>query len=236
MGPIVILGDFLKAVAQLTDRRFRRVLWRGIGLTIALLFAAYAGFLYLLNALGAEQWITDTIGQVTWVGSFLTWGSLFLVLFLSVFLMVPVASAITSLFLDEVADAVEARHYPHVADTPNVGFWAGLKDTINFLGILIAANLIAVLLWIWFPPIAPIVFWGVNGYLLGREYFQVAARRHLDGHAAKELYRANRGRVWMAGTLMAMPLTIPLLNLFIPVLGAATFTHQFHRLNGTAKR
>ncbi len=226
----MILTDFLKAVAQFTDRRFRRVLWRGIGLTIALLVGVYAAFLYVLNAMGAEEWIVDAIGGVTWVGSFLTFGSLALMLILSIFLMVPVASIITSLFLDEVADAVEARHYPHVQDKPNVGFWAGLRDSVNFLGLLIAANIVALVMWGIFPPLAPFIFWGLNGYLLGREYFQIAARRHLTRKAAKDLYRANRGRVWLAGTLMAMPLTIPLLNLFIPVLGAATFTHQFHRL------
>jgi len=228
----MILTDFLKAVGQLTDRRFRRVLWRGIALTIALLVGVYAAFLYVLNALGAEAWIVDIIGGVTWVGSFLTFGSLALMLIMSVFLMVPVASIITSLFLDEVADAVEARHYPHAQDKPGVGFWAGLRDSMNFLGLLIGANILALLMWAVVPPLAPFIFWGLNGYLLGREYFQIAARRHLSRDAAKSLYRANRGRVWLAGTLMAMPLTFPLLNLFIPVLGAATFTHQFHRLHG----
>ncbi len=228
----MILSDFLKAVAQLSDRRFRRVLWRGIALTVALLVGVYAAFLYALNAMGAQDWIVDAIGGVTWVGSFLTFGSLALMLLLSVFLMVPVASLITSLFLDEVADAVEARHYPHLADTPNFGFFEGLRDSVNFLGLLIGANLLALMLWAFVPPLAPLIFWGVNGYLLGREYFQIAARRHLDRASAKALYRANRGRVWMAGVLMAMPLSLPLINLFIPVLGAATFTHQFHRLRG----
>ena len=31
---------------------------------------------------------------------------------------------------------------------------------------------------------------------------------------------------------MAAPLTVPILNLVVPVLGAATFTHLFHRLEG----
>ena len=29
---------------------------------------------------------------------------------------------------------------------------------------------------------------------------------------------------------MAMPLMVPIANLFVPVLGAATFTHLVHRL------
>jgi len=30
---------------------------------------------------------------------------------------------------------------------------------------------------------------------------------------------------------MVVPLTIPLVNLLVPVLGAATFTHLFHALS-----
>ena len=232
----MIFGDFLKAIAQLSDRRFRRVLWLGVLLTIALLVAAYVGFLWLLNALGAQSWITETIGEVSWVGSLLNLSSLILMLILSFFLMIPVASAITSLFLDEIADAVEARHYPHLPDTPNFGFWEGLRDTVNFFGILIAANIIALILAAMIPVLAPFIFWGTNGYLLGREYFLIAGKRRMPIEDAKALFNQNRAKVWGAGCLMAIPLTVPLVNLFIPVLGAATFTHQFHRLIGTSRR
>ena len=44
------------------------------------------------------------------------------------------------------------------------------------------------------------------------------------------MLRANAGRVWLAGCLMAIPLVVPILNLFVPTLGAATFTHLYHRL------
>jgi uncharacterized protein involved in cysteine biosynthesis len=70
----------------------------------------------------------------------------------------------------------------------------------------------------------------VNGWLLGREYFLLAALRHLEPDAARALMRDNIGQVWLAGTLMAAPLSLPLISLFVPVLGAATFTHLFQRL------
>lgn len=229
----MIFLDFFKALAQFGDVRFRRVLWRGIGLTIALLVGAYAVFLYIISLSGAEQWIVETIGGVTWVGSFLTFGSLILMVILSIFLMVPVASIITSMFLDEVADAVEDRHYPNLPATPNVSFMDGLIESLNFLGLMIVANIAALILWAFIPILAPFIFWGLNGYLLGREYFQLAAKRHLGRAGAKRLYKQYRWKVWSAGILMAVPLTIPLLNLLIPVLGAATFTHQFHRLNAS---
>ena len=108
----MIFQAFFAALGQLPDPRFRSVLWRGIGLTIVLLIAIYAGFLQLISWLTAEPITLPGVGEVTWFGDFLSWGSLGVVIVMSVFLMVPVASAFTGLFLDEVADAVEERHYP----------------------------------------------------------------------------------------------------------------------------
>lgn len=227
----MILTAFFKALGQLPDRRFRRVLWRGIGLTIALLVALYAGLLWLIEWLTEEPIILPGGGEITWLGDLLGWGSLGLVLLLSIFLMVPVASAITSLFLDEVADAVEDKHYSNLPDTPNVGFWEGLRDTVNFLGVLVGANIFAFVLYAIFPFAAFFIFYALNGYLLGREYFQLVAMRHLGRVKAKELWKKHRSTVWAAGCLMAVPLSFPLINLVIPILGAATFTHVYHRLS-----
>ena len=80
------------------------------------------------------------------------------------------------------------------------------------------------------PPLAPVVFVLVNGFLLGREYFQLVAMRRLGPEGARALARRHFWRLWLGGTLMAAPLTVPLLNLVIPILGVAVFTHQYHRL------
>ena len=101
---------------------------------------------------------------------------------------------------------------------------------MNFLGVLVGANVLAILLYIFFAPAAIFIFWGLNGFLLGREYYTMAAIRRVGRKRAKELRRENFGVIWLAGILMAMPLSIPLINLLIPILGAATFTHLFHLL------
>lgn len=230
----MILTAFLKTLGQIGDRRFRKVLLLGIGLTLALLVALYAGVLWLIQATVGETTVLPLIGEVTWVGDLLGAGSLLLMLTLSVFLMVPVASAITSIFLDEVAQAVEDRHYPGLPPISAVPFGEALKDTVNFLGILVGANLLALILYAIFTPFALFIFWGLNGYLLGMEYFQLAAMRREGRVAAKALRRRYRLTIWAAGTLMAMPLSVPLLNLVIPILGAATFTHIYHAIRQKA--
>lgn len=230
----VIFSSFFSTLGQIGDRRFRRVLFLGIILTFALLVAVFAGFLWMLQVLVGDQATIPLIGEVTWLDDLLSWTSFLVMIVLSVFLMVPVASAITSMFLEDVAQAVEDRHYPHLPAASKVGFYEATKDTVNFLGLLIAANTLALILYAMFAPAALFIFWGLNGLLLGREYFTLAAMRRVGRVRAKELRKKHFGTIWAAGSLMAVPLSIPLLNLAIPILGAATFTHIFHKLTGRA--
>lgn len=230
----MIFQAFLRALGQVDDPRFRRVLFLGIGLTLVLLIAATAGVMVLINALAGESATLPLLGEVRWLDDVLSWGGLALMLVLSVFLMIPIASAITSMFLDEVAQAVEDKHYPHLPRVPGTPLGEAIKDSVNYLGILIGANLLALILYVILSPLALVIFWGLNGYLLGMEYFQLAAMRRIGRKAAKAMRKRHRATIWAAGTLMAIPLSIPILNLVIPILGAATFTHIFHALNKNA--
>ncbi len=226
----MILQSFSLALAQLGDPRFRRVLLTGVALTLGLLIAASVGFMALVGWLVGEDASLPFIGQVAWLNDVLSWTSLLVMIVLSVFLMVPVASAITSMFLDEVAQAVEDKHYPGLPEVPGVPVIDAVRDTVGFLGVLILANLLALILYVIFTPLAPFIFWALNGFLLGREYFTLAAIRRVGRVEARKLRARNTGTIWLAGTLMAIPLSVPLVNLVIPILGAATFTHIFHRV------
>jgi uncharacterized protein involved in cysteine biosynthesis len=216
----MIFASFFKAVGQIGDPRFRKVLLLGVGLTLALLIVAYAGVLWLIQATVGDTTTLPLLGEVTWVGDLLSGASFLLMIVLSVFLMVPVASAIT--------DAVEDRHYPGLPPAQSVPFGEALRDTVNFLGVIIGANIVALFLYAIFTPFALFIFWGLNGYLLGMEYFQLVAMRRVGRAGAKTLRKEHRLTIWAAGVLMAMPLSVPLVNLLIPILGAATFTHIFH--------
>lgn len=230
----MILSSFFAALNQITDPRFRRVLLTGVGLTLGLLIGVSVLFVWGVGALVGDSVTLPLIGEVTWVDNAAGIGSALLVAVLSVFLMIPVASAITSMFLDTVAQAVEDEHYPRLGAARQVPLSDALRDTFSFLGVLIVANVMALVLYLMFAPAAPLIFWGLNGFLLGREYFTLAAIRRVGRKEAKVLRSRYSGRIWLAGFLMAIPLSVPILNLIIPILGAATFTHLFHRLSPQA--
>lgn len=230
MSAALVLTSFLKALGQLGDRRLSRVLWLGIGLALLLLALAAAGVQALLLWWAGDGVTLPLVGEVQWIATLAGWSGPVAMLLLSVVLMVPVASAISGLFLDRVADAVEARHYPQAGQARSVPLLEALRDSLGFLGVMILANLVALILYLVFSPVALFIFWGLNGFLLGREYFTLVAIRHLGRSEAARMRKQHAGVVWLAGVLMAMPLSIPLVNLAIPVLGAATFTHLFHGL------
>jgi uncharacterized protein involved in cysteine biosynthesis len=222
----VIITDFTKALAQATDPKFIKVMAMGVGLTLLLLLGVTFGLQLLLPDSISLPWI----GEIAWLSTVLS-GFLLISAFIgSVFLMIPVASLFTGLFLDQVADAVEAKHYPNMSPTPRASFLDGLGETGRFLGLMLVVNLCALVVYLVATVFAPFVFWAVNGFLLGREYFQMVALRRMSAPDAKALRKRVGGQVFMAGVLMAFVLTIPVINLFVPVLATAMFTHLYHRV------
>ncbi|MGB3556879.1 MAG: EI24 domain-containing protein [Jannaschia sp.] len=227
-----MIGDALKAIGQLGDPRFRGVLLAGIGLSVALL----VGFAAIL--IWGAQWLVGPsvtlpwLGEVTWLDEAAGIALVPVVLVASVFLMVPVASAFTGLFLDRIAGAVEDRHYPSLPPARPQGWGETIRESAGFLGLVVIVNLLAFIAYLVLAPVALLIFWGVNGFLLGREYAQMSAARHLPRAEAAAFRKRHRAEIWATGVLMAIPLSVPILNLLVPVIGAATFTHLFHRLQG----
>ncbi len=223
----MIMDAFIKALGQIGDPRFRRVLLIGVGITLALL----AGATWAVQLLLPDSVSLPWYGEIGWLSSLLSGFVLIAMIGFSMFLMVPVASLFTGLFLETVAHAVEAKHYPDLPPANKVGFADTLVDSVKFFGVLIVVNLLALIIYLLSTILAPVIFWIVNGVLLGREYFQLVAMRRLGRKGANALRAKHRPVIWLAGFLMAVPLSIPILNLFIPVLGVAVFTHIFHKLN-----
>ncbi len=228
----MIVDAFVRGWADLTRPAALKVLAKGIGLATALLLALAFGLFALVGWITPDSFTLPWLGEVTWLAPALSIASLLLVLIASIFLMVPVASVFTGFFLENVAEIVEEAHYPGLPAVRRLGLTESLGDTLRFFGLVLGANIVALFLYPFTFVFAPLVFFALNGYLLGREYFQLAAYRRMSRPEAQALYAAHKGKVWLAGALMAVPLSVPLLNLAVPVVGAAAFTHLFHRLAG----
>ena len=206
-----------RAFGQLGDPAIRRVLWIAVAAALALIVGLTAGVAWILAnvEIAGLAWLTDVL---QWLGGFAA-------LVLSVFLFPGVVGLVSSLFLDQVAEAVEARHYPGLGPARRQGLGESVGTALRFLVVLIVFNLLALIASIVVPPFSLVFFYSVNGYLLGREYFELVAQRRLAPAAATALRRRFRLRVLAAGVVIAVLVSVPVLNLLTPVLGTAFMVH-----------
>lgn len=211
-----MISAFLKAVGQFSDPAIRRVMWISVGSTIAIFIALFAAIWFALSktVLFDIWWIEDFVDMLGATAAFgLTW-----------ILFPAVASSIVALLLERVANAVEARHYPHLPAASGAGLMDALASTVKLVAVMVALNILALPLYL-IPVINLFVFYGLNGYLLGREYFELAALRRMIPADAYVLRKSHGIRVFLSGALIAFLLTIPVINLLAPVIGTAAMVH-----------
>ena len=231
-----LIVDFGRALTQIGDPRFRAVLWKSLGLTLLALALVFWATMLALGWLLPDTVTLPWIGEVGFVDDLASWAAVGLMLVLSVVLMVPAAAGVVGFFLEDVAEAVEARHYPALPPARTPGVRQQVGDALRFFGLVVGVNLVAVVAYLAVPPLAPFAFWAVNGFLLGSEYFRLVAQRRLPRAEAEALWRRHLWRVSIAGTAIAVPLSVPILSLFVPMLGVAVFVHQFRRLAPERKK
>ncbi len=217
-----MLTSISRSAAQLSDPRIRRALIRSIALTIAILVPILAGVWFALDQVEVSQrwlhWIIDILGAL----------ALFVLAWV---LFSVVASLVISFFLDEVADAVEARHYPGLAPARRQPLGELIREGLRFAGVSILLNVLALPIYallLFLPPTNLVVFYGLNGYLLSREYFELVAFRRRAPLEARRLRRAHPGQMLLVGVLIAFLLTVPLVNLIAPVFATALMVHLYH--------
>lgn len=209
------------AIKQMPEPAFRSVLTRALLLTIA-----------LFGGVGVAAWLawpTEGFTSWEWLNSTLDWVAGAAVTIAFSFLLFPVASLFAGIFLDDIADAVEERHYPNERATREQPISEAIITAIKFTGVLIALNILFLPIYIFFP----IVLYILNGYLIGREYFEMVAVRYMLPDDAASLRQANRIKVFLAGLLVSLPLSIPLINLLVPLFGTAFMVHIYKQIDKT---
>ena len=151
---------------------------------------------------------------------------------LSLVMFPGAVTVILSFLLDQVAEAVEARHYPALPPPRRQGVGELTWGAVRFALVTVLANLVAlpVYLLLLFVGIGVGFYYVVNGYLLAREYFELVAWRRLDPAAADALRRAHAGRLWLCGLVIALLSTLPLINLLAPLIGTAAMVHEVEAL------
>lgn len=217
------------ALGELFDPAMRRVFWKSLGLTIVALIIVWNLIKAVVTAFAVpflSGWFT-AFSMPDWTGGIGVFAAIAAGIGLAIglaFLLGPVSAAIAGLFLDDVANHVEAQDYPD--DPPGKAMPLGdsIVMSLKFFGIVLLGNLLALMLW-FVLGLGFFIFFAVNGYLLGREYFEFAALRHHDKQMVRQLRSQYSGTIIMGGLLIAGLLAVPVVNLLTPLFGAALMVH-----------
>lgn len=222
-----MLSWFAKAIAQLPDPSFRRPLLISLAGALALLIALWLGASW---ALAGADWT-----GIAWLDSTIDALGVLTVLLATAILYPATAAAVLSLFLDGIVEAVEARHYPALPPARRLALSEQIGLALKPLAVAVITNLIALPLYL-IPAINLLVFYGLNGYILGREYFAMVAARRLEPKRRHDLWREHR-LTWIAmGVVIVFLSTLPVINLAAPIVAVAAATHGVTALTGLADR
>lgn len=235
-----MLDDAIKAIAQMFSPPLRAVLWRSIGLALALIvvlaillertivWLVGTGSRSAEAALGPNAHLP--VDAIAWL---LSLAAGFGIVVGSVMLMPAVTAFVASFFADQIADEVERTHYP--ADPPGKALilrQAILEGTKTAL--LAVAVYVCVLPLVLIAGLGAVLFFLATAWLLGREYFELAAMRFYPVAEAKALRRRHASTVFIGGTLIALFVSVPIVNLATPLFATAFMVHTNKRLSRRA--
>lgn len=219
-----------QAFQELFSPPFRAVMVKCVAFTLALL----AGLI-----VAAEWSFAHFVSWPDWIETSIQWlGGLALVAG-SIFLIPPVTSLIAGLYLDDIAAVVERENFPNDPPGRELPTAKSIWLAIRFFFVVLAVNLLALLLLL-VPGVNLIAFYVGNGYLLGREYFELAAMRHVSEAEAKRIRKANNVPVLLCGLVIAALASVPILNLLTPLFATSFMVRVWKRIaakpNGGLRR
>jgi len=216
-----MIADALDAFAEIFSPPFRRVMWKSLGLTAAILVLAGVGLdrLALSFVHVGPAWLSAVLSVVVALGLIVS----------VIFLAPPTASLVASFFLDDVAAMVERtidRNGPPGRPLPLA---PSVAMGIRFAVLSALVNAVVLALTI-FTGVGLASFFILNGYLLGREYFELAAMRHVSGAQARFLFQRNVPMIFIAGAIVSGFVAVPALNLLTPLFATAFMTRVYKRI------
>jgi uncharacterized protein involved in cysteine biosynthesis len=237
-----MLEAAIKALKQMLSPPMRAVLLKSVGLALVLIVLAAIG-LHRVIAWLVETGGTSLEGAVgtaihvplsllAWVLSIAAGLGL---LVGGIFLMPAATALVGSFFVDEIAEQVERTDFP--ADPPGTALplWRALIEGSRTALFAILVYLCAVP-FLLLAGFGVIIFFLATAYLLGREYFDLAAMRFRTREEAKALRKRNSTTVFFAGLFIAAFVSIPIVNLATPLFAMAFMVHMHKRIAGGAKR
>ena len=218
-----------RTAAQMFERSFLKVFLFGMLTTVGAILLSYL----ISNELMKEmplyssdwQWWQDIVNDM--IGFVLNTAFIFLIFLF----FAPISTIFIAIFLDDIIDCVEEKYYPENKAGKRLGVAHLAFLALRIMFFIIVLNILMLPLYVllfWIPFVPLVLFYILNGYLLGWGYYEMVAVRHLGIKQAGVHRKSIRGVILTAGLIMTFLFMIPIVQFTIPILGAALICHLFH--------
>jgi uncharacterized protein involved in cysteine biosynthesis len=233
-----MLGAAAQALSQMFSPPFRTVLVKSIGLALILIVIIGIGLHHLLawvadagEGLAEHTLGPNAHGPLAVLAFILSIAAGLGMLVGSVFLMPAVTALVASFFVDDIALEVERSRYPDEPAGKPLPLMRAVIEGVRTALLAIVIYLVA-LPFLLFAGFGAVIFFFCTAYILGREYFELAAMRYRPVAEARALRQQHSGTVFVAGMFIAAFVSIPIVNLATPLFGMAFMVHMHKRLSG----
>jgi CysZ protein len=233
-----MLDAAAQALTQMLSPPFRTVLLKSIGLALILIVIFGIGLQHFFSWLAGagEGYAENALGPgahtpLSVLAYILTLAASFSIIVGSMFLMPAVTAVVASFFVDDIALEVERSRYPDEPPGKPLPLWRAAIEGIKTALLAVAIYLVA-LPFLLLAGFGALIFFVCTAYILGREYFELAALRYRPVAEARALRKQHAGTVFVAGLFIAAFVSIPIVNLATPLFGMAFMVHMHKRLSG----
>jgi CysZ protein len=218
-----------RTAGQIFDRAFLKVFLLGMLTTVGAIMLSYLISNELMKAMPLYssdwEWWQDLVNEMT--------GFIFntAFIFFTFLFFAPISTIFIAIFLDDIIDCVEDRYYPENKAGKRLGVSHLAFLALRIMFFIIVLNILMLpfyVLLFWIPFVPLVLFYILNGYLLGWGYYEMVAVRHLGIKEAGVHRKSIRGVILTAGLIMTFLFMVPIVQFTVPILGAALICHLFH--------
>lgn len=229
----MIFDAAYRAFQRLLTPQYRSMLWKALGATLLLLAILWllvreTFLVYVFPWL--QQFMPNLPDWAGWLGFIAIIAFSIGLALLMALLVAPITAMIGGYFMDDAAEIIEKSDYAQDPVGQAMPLGRSLVISLKFLGLSLIGNLVAFILY-FVPGVNLIAFYIINGYLLGREYFEFAACRLRSESDARAFYKKNALTVFGGGLVIALFVSVPVLNLLTPLFAAAMMTYLHKSLS-----
>ena len=218
------------SILDLFDSKMRAVFLKTVSISIIVILGVT---LLLWGLFDSVQ-----IFEFSFLNKLISWAIGAILFIIASAVLGPMMIVIGGIYSEDIAHYVEKKHYPNRVGHRFVGVAESIKTGGRLLFSSFIVNILLTPIYIvggFFPIISVLIFFGVNGYLLSRELFEIVASRHFERNDRVLFWRANRGGNICIGVIIICLSAVPLLNLISAMLGMIITTHFFQYRTNTGK-